>query len=191
MEASGEFSPPSVQDRIRQAAIGHLLDAQSGIWIGGRENLESRSATFMLEIDDPEEKDNLSMVYIRSSNFGLLVAVAKFREDLVATEPEDSYQVTGFMAIHFPDPFSSETVKGDMSPPFDLDEVAEALEDENLEEFNLESLFDEKGPNKALALSGARNKNLQLLVDRAVADNPTHDSKVRRMASGLRRILQF
>lgn len=199
MEASGEFIPPSPEERIRQAAMGHLLDAKSGFWGGGRENLTSRSVTYMLEANDPHDEDVLSIVHVISLDESLNVAVTQFREDLAANRPIDAYAVTGFTAMVFPDPFSSEVVEGNTAPPFDLNAVAEVLEDQDIEELNRTILIRERTLDEALALSTAGLISHRLWTDWIVGKystdaylaNAADRSKVREVISGLRRILKF
>lgn len=188
MESRGELTPPPLEERIKQAAIGRLLDAELGNWDGRRENLASRDVTYMLETDNPQAENALSIVHI-ISNGSLNVAVTQFRENLGYIKPMDLYQVTGFTAIIFPDPFSLEATEGNVVTPFGLDVVAEVLEDQKLEELNLDTLSGEKGVGKAVALSTANAISHRLWTARSKDSVP--NSKAKRISSKLRRILKI
>jgi hypothetical protein len=195
METGENVPPPSPQERIRKAAVGHLLDAEAGLWERVKLN---RTVTFTLEANDPHEEDALSIVHVISKD-NLFVAVTHFSEDLAATEPMDIYQVRGFTVIGFPDTLSSEITVGHELPQAELDRTAAVLENESLEELNRDTLLEGRGLEKAIALSEAGLTSFHLwtdwIVDKyrtdAYSANAAHSSKSKGVASKLRRILNF
>jgi len=195
METSGEFTAPSPEERIRQAALEHVLDAEVGIWGSGSENQTNRALTFWLEADQSQEEDALSIVHIISTSH-LRITITDFREELAATEPTDTYEVTGLTWITFPDHFDSKIEEKDQLTLSALERIATLLEDEELKELNVDSFeFNEK----LYALLAAKWASQHLVVEGIVSqhgasqrpDSLARHLKVREVASKLKGILRF
>lgn len=197
METSGELLAPSPEERIRAAAIGHLLDAECGQWGRSSEQLESRVVNFYLDVIPPEEDNALNIIHLKSSRGSLYIGITQFKEDLAATLPMDTYKVVGLTFIKFPDPFDAAVTEGDTLSRSELHRIAEILEHDHLEELNLDHEHDTF--DKTLALIEANSTSFHLFTNRQIAhyeatagqDNATLIAKAKRIASRLRRILRF
>ncbi|GEM_PF-5412565 len=197
MEFNGELFALTPEERIRAAAIGHLLDAEYGLWGGGREQLRSRSVNFFLDVVPREEDNDLNIVNIKSSDGSLYVGITQFREDLAATLPMDTYVPTRHTFIKFPDPFDPAATEGDTLTQSELHEIAIVLEHDHLEELDFDHGYDTL--DRTLALLEANNASYHIFTDRLIAhyrategqDDSAYTSRVKRIAAGLRRMIRL